>query len=450
MSSLGRSCLRVLVWYVIGAVAIGVAVYHRYPVLTPAIWTGVIAGFFFWLACAYLLAIPMAIIDWWRMRPGAKPRDGKRSAIIGPIRQSGSSLHSPFTRQPCVAYHYKITSAEGESPSTDYEGFALVPSYIATDDGQVRIMAYPDLDIPWERVKGEEPRQHARQYIEATTFTNTRKKSFKEMMAELSALLADDDGMIRYDNRIEPVTEDLGKCMLEERVLLSGENVCAIGKYSEERRALVPDPGAVSHAITIRKGTPGSFRRAQIRKAIGSAFGVVIILSLLAIAAGVFLNNVPLDLSEQMKPDRRFFWQEVKLEHWIEKTFRKRPDSGPMYFLDLCNHCAAGRLEAGGKSIELKHATGWENDEQRVIHLASREGDSDGVKLTYGKSRRDDVKVAIIINGKEFVVPGEWLLPAYLHTSLHTNEVLDGRVTVVAPNDSVRLRASFRAPLEQR
>ena len=36
--------------------------------------------FFLFLAIAYLLAIPRAFVDWWRMRPGAKPRDGKRSA----------------------------------------------------------------------------------------------------------------------------------------------------------------------------------------------------------------------------------------------------------------------------------------------------------------------------------------------------------------------------------
>lgn len=438
-----------LVMYVLAAIPVGIFVYHRLPIVTVAIWSGLIAGFFLFLAVAYLLAIPNALVDWWRMRPGAKPRDGKRSAIIGTIRHSGASLHSPFTRQPCVAYHYKIVSMAGEHPKNDYEGFALVPSYIATEDGQIRVMAYPELDIPWERVKGEEAREQARAFIESTAFTDMRAKGIKGAMAELRDLMTDDDGIIRYDHRVEPVTEDLGKCMLEERVLLSGDSVCAIGRYSEEKRALVPNPDGIVQPLTIRKGSLGSFRWGQIRKAIGSAIGVVILLALLAVAAGVFLTSVPMDAAEQKKPDRRFFWEEVKLERWIEREFRKTPDSGPMYFLELCDHCATGRLEAGGRVIELKHARGWEDASQRVVHLAAAEGETDGVTITYDKKKRGG-KVAIIINGREFAVPGDWLLPSDIQTSLHTNETLDGRVRVMAPNDSIRLRLSFRAPLEQR
>ena len=457
MPSLARSCLRVLLLYVVGAVAIGVAVYHRLPELTVAIWSGLIAGFFLWLAIAYLFAIPSSLIDWWRMRPGAKPRDGKRTAVIGTVRQAGASLHAPFSQKACVAYQYKIVSMEGENPSTDYEGFALVPSYIATDDAQVRILAYPELDIPWERLKGSEVKERASAFIESTTFTNTRAKTFKEMMAELRALHADDDGSVRYDNRIEPVTDDLGKCMLEERVLLSGDGVCAIGRYSEEKRALVPDgEGGFTHTLTIRKGTAGSFRRSQIRKAIGSAIGVVFCLAILAFAAGMFLINVPLDASEQKNPDRRFFWEEVKLERLIDQKYRMRsqkPDPifrGPMYFLDLCNHCATGRLEANDRVVELRHTTCWEDAARRVVHLAAAEGQTDGVTINYGRQDPWPVTVTIILNGKEFVVPKEWLIPSDIQFSLHTNEVLDGRVTVMAPNDAIRLKASFRAPIESR
>lgn len=445
---MARSCLRVLLLYFAAAAAVGVVFYHRFPEIGSAIGAGLVAGFFLCLAIGYLYAIPSAFVDWWRMRPGAKPRDGKRSAIIGPVRQSGASLHSPFTRQACVAYHYKIISMAGEGPKTDYEGFALVPSYIATDEGQIRIMAYPDLDYPAERIRGEEAREVARKYIESTTFTNTVEKGIKGAMAALNNLLNDDDGSIRYDHRIEPVS-DLGTCMLEEKVLLSGDNVCAIGKYSEERRALVTDPAGLLSALTIKKGTPASFRRGQIRKAIGSAIGVVICLGLLAGATLFFLNSVPMDEAEQRNPNRRFFWEEVKLEHWIERHIRKTPDTGPMRFLELCDHCATGVLEAGGKVIELKHAGGWEDAQQRVVHLAAAEGERDGVTLTYAKKQRGG-KVAIIINGREFPVPDEWLLPSDLHNSLHNNETLDGRVTVLAPNDTIRLRASFRAPLEQR
>ena len=45
-----------------------------------------------------------------------------------------------------------------------------------------------------------------------------------------------------------------------ERVLRSGETVCATGRYSQEKRALVPDPSATLHAITIRRGEVDKLR----------------------------------------------------------------------------------------------------------------------------------------------------------------------------------------------
>lgn len=455
MSSVARSCLRLFVVYALLAAGVAVVVYHRFPDMTTAVWSGIIAGFFVWLVFLYLWAIPSNLLDWVRLRPGVKPRDGKKSAVIGQIRASGASLHAPFTKTPCVAYHYKIISMATENQSTDYEGFALVPSYIATEEGQVRVMAYPELDVPWERASGIEAKQRAREYIAATNFLNTRGGGIKGLINELKQLLADDDGSIRYDYRIEPVTDDLDSCRLEERVILSGDTVCAVGRYSEERRALVPDPDAGAHAITIRKGEPGSFRARALSKAFGSAVAVVIITGLLAIAAGLFLVNFPMDASEQMNPKRRFFWEELRLERWLQKNVRKPlADSGSlnsfgMRFLTLCDHCATGQLEANGRVVELKYASGWESEATRVMHIAAREGERDGITMTFDRKARK-LQVAVVLNGREFVVPEEWLQPEDFQTALDSNQTMDVRITVLAPNDSIRARASARVPLEAR
>lgn len=456
MSTVARTCLRTLLIYALIAAAVGAVVYHRFPELGAAIWSGIIAGFFVWLAFAYLLAIPSHLLDWWRMRPGVPPRDGKRSAVIGPIRASGHSLHAPFSKTPCVAYHYKITSMETESESTDYEGFALVPSYIATDEGQVRVHAYPELDVPWNRLTGEEPRDHARAWIAATTFKNTRAEGLEGMMAELRQLNADDDGSIRYDYRIDPVADDLGKCRIEERVIRSGETVCALGKYSEQRKALVPDPAVAMHPVTITLGERGSFRGKALRKAFGSAVGVVICAALVAGAALLFLMNVPMDAAEQRNPARRFLWEEVKLERWLERQVRQPLQAADvvnapgMHFLTLCNGCATGRFEANGRVLELKHAGGWQNDAQRVIHLAAAAGERDGVTITAARQRDAIPEVILTLNGRSFPVPREWLAARDYETALDANDLLDGRLTVMAPNDAVRVRASFRVPLENR
>jgi hypothetical protein len=455
MNNIGKSCLKLLLAYAVAAAIVGVIVYHRVPVFPAAFWGGVIAGFFLWLTLAYLISIPGGFLDWWNLRPGAKPRDGKRAAIAGPIRALGASAHSPFTKTACVAYHYKITSWAGESPSTAYEGFMLVPSYIATEDGQVKIQAWPELDVKWEPVRGAELKENVRAYLDATSFTNTLAGGFRGMLEEMRKHLADDDGAIRYDYRIAAVADDLDKCKIEERVIRAGESVCAVGIYSEERKALVPDRKAPMYGITIRHGDAGTAQRRALRKAIGSAVGVVVCSAILAVAAAIFLVNFPMDASEQKNPARRFLWEEVKLERWLDANVRGRLvaadalGSRGMYFLELCDHCATGRLEANGRIVELRHAEGWESETQRVMHLSAAKGDRDGVTIDYDRKGRK-LQVSVIMNGRAFPVPDQWLQPNDFQTSLDSNQTMNGRLTVMAPNDEVRVRTSWRVPLEGR
>jgi hypothetical protein len=456
MSTLARSCLRMLLVYAALGTAIGVAVYHRFPQLAPAIWAGVIAGFFAWLTFAYLWAIPTHLRDWWRMRSGAPPRDGKRVAVIGTIHAAHSSLHAPFSKTSCVAYQYKVVSFKGQNPNTDFEGFAMTPSYVRTENGQVKILAYPELDVPEEPVRGPESKENAREFIDSTSFMAVRKEGLKAMTAELKQLLADDDGSMRYDHRMDPVAESLDHCRLTERVIRAGDTVCILGRYSEEKRAIVPDSGAVVHAATIRTGTPGSFRRGMLRKAIGSAFGVVVCAGLVTAAALIFLVNVPMDASEQMNPQRRFLWEEVKLERWLDKHVRTPlvqagtlTAPGMRLRDDLCDHCAVGRFEANDRVIELRHASAWENESMRVVHLAAAAGETDGVTITFDRAARRWT-IGLTMNGTTFTVPDAWTLPSDVQDSYGSGDHIHGRVTVLGPGDSVRVRAAFKSPIEQR
>lgn len=463
MAPLARSCLRLLLAYALAATAVGLFVYHRFPVGAVAGWSAVIAGFFLWLALAYLWAIPGQLRDWWRMRPGVPPRDGKRVAVIGPIHNSGATLRAPFSKTPCVAYLGTITNFAGEHPKKDYESFALAPSYIQTEQGQVKILAFPELDVPEEPVSGGEAKDAAAAYLASTTFLETVKAGFKGLRSEMKALAADDDGSIRYDYRTDPVADDLDTCRLAEKIVRAGDTVCATGIYSEERRGLVPDPDAIMHAITLRTGEPDSFRRRALRKALGSAFGFVLIGSLLTGAALLFLLNVPMDASEQMNPRRRFLWEEVKLERWIERTLRTPLVEGGTLIepglamrQDLCENCASGRLEANQYVIDLKHASAWQNGQTRVVHLSAAPGAADGVTITFDKTTKPvsaavgyPWTITITVNGKAFAVPKEWTIPQDVQ-HVHPSEVIDGRITVIDPNDAVRVRAAYKARMMEK
>ena len=460
MGNLARSCIRMFVLYAIGAAAVGLVVYHRLPDVTVAVWAGLIAGFFVFLAFGYLFAIPGHLRDWWRMRPGAAPRDGARVAVIGTIN-SGGSLRAPFSGKSCIAYQYKAVSLRGQQPATVLEGFAMTPSYVSIEGGQVRLLAYPELDVKEEPVRGAEAKPNAREFLDATSFVNFRQQGLKAASEELKTLLADDDGAMRYDHRMEEAF-DLDDCRFTERLVCAGDTVCITGRYSEERQALVPDPDALVHAATIRKGSPASFRRATLRKAFGSVIGVVICSALVAGAALLFAVNVPMDAAEQKNPDRRFLWEEAKLEHWLEKNVRMplvqsgTLSTSGMYFLELCDGCARGRLEANGRTIALEHAAGWEDEKARVIHISAAAGEADGVTIRFDRTRPVTAwheypsTITVTLNGRPWTVPHDWLLPADVQTSSSTGGVFDGRVTVMGPDDDVRVRAAFRAVVVER
>lgn len=460
MSNLARSCLRLLLVYALAGTAVGLVVYHRLPMIGPAIWAGIIAGFVIWLVLAYLWAIPMNILEWWRMRPGAGLRDGKRVAVIGTLHAITSSLHAPFSRTQCIAYHYKIVSMKGEHPHTDFEGFALAPSYVSTDTGQVKIQAYPDLEVPEEPVRGAEVKAAAREYLDSTTFFPIRQEGVKKAIGEMKKLMADDDGSMRYDHRMDPVAESLDDCRLTEKLVRAGDSVCVLGRYCEDKRALVPDPDAIMHAATIKRGEPASFRRSAMRKVFGSAIAAVIFAAIVTGAALVFFLNVPMDAAEQMNPTRRFLWQEVKFERWLDKNVRMplvqagTLSTPGMHMLDLCAHCATGRLEANGRVIELKHADAWEDEKARVIHLAARAGEKDGVTVTFDRTKKPlphhelPSTVTITMNGKDWTVPDDWMMPADVQTA-YGSDVLDGRLTVMGTGDNVRVRAAFRTPVKR-
>lgn len=455
MNNVAKSCLKLALAYLAAAAVAGVVIWHRVPVFPAAFWGGVIAGFVLWLALSYLLSIPLAILEWWNFRPGVKPRDGKRAAIAGPIRALGAPAHAPFTKTACLAYHYKITSWAGENPATAYEGFMLVPSFVATEDGQVRIQAWPELEVEWERVRGAELKANVREYLDATSFTDTHAGGLKGMLDEVRNLVTDGDGAIRFDYRMGAAVDDLDKCRIEERVIRAGDTVCAVGLYSEERKALVPDPKALMHGITIRREDAGAVPRRALRKAFTGAFGVAVCSAILAVAAALFLVNFPMDASEQQNPARRFLWEEVKLERWLDASVRQpliaagALGTRSMYFLELCPHCATGRLEANGRAVELRHAEGWESETRRVIHLSAAKGDRDGVTIDYDRKGRK-LHVLVIMNGRAFPVPDAWLQAHDYQTSLDSNQNLEGRLTVMAPNDEVRVRTSWRVPLERR
>jgi hypothetical protein len=175
------------------------------------------------------------------------PEHGRLTAIAGPIRPLGAALTSPFSGRPCVAYEYEVelplTPRRGhaDSKQTELAGFALAACVIEAPQGGVRLLGFPMLDeFPQRRISGPEPAARARAYAAAAPFERMQGTAALRMFAAFDDALADADGIVRKDFRMRDDPIPFEERRLNERVVDVGQQVCALGRYDAERRALVP------------------------------------------------------------------------------------------------------------------------------------------------------------------------------------------------------------------
>jgi hypothetical protein len=448
-NNLERVWRRSLISYALLSIAAALLIYHRTGLIPAALIGGLVGGL--------LLVAPFAaskltwnqLGEWWLIRRatrGGEPQDGSRVAIIGTIRPVRETLLSPFSQTPCIAYRYEIRGADGVSA----QGFAMAPASIRTTDRQIRLLAYPGLEVPPHYPRDEVAGRNAEAFVAAAQFTVTEGRATRDSMADLNALLADGDGRMRFDERLR-ADSDLSRGTLTEWILPVGATVCAIGRYSATRRALVPDPRAVHHGATIRTGEPSSFAGVALSGAFSGAFGIVISSLLILVAGLALVTFVRLDLAEQRNPSRFLIWPEVRLERWIDDNVRARLrtiglfDSGVSYPPQLCIDCAAGKLRVGTEEILLSHASIEKIGEKRIIRLSSSDGDGEGVVLTFDRGIRI-THFLVEKGGTTFEVPLSWLHPDDVKMSIRTLEdPIEGRVTLFTPDDSIRCHVSFNA-----
>jgi hypothetical protein len=412
-------------------------VYRRAPTTEGAFIGGTVGGLILLIAVSWFSAIPARILEWWRIvaaQLGGDPRDGQRVAIIGTLRGHGE-LTAPFSRERCVLYSYEIIARETHDNESTYrvayEGFATVPLSIEHGAERTRILARPDIKLPKTRPDSLTAKENAKLLVEHTTFAPAPKSSAIEKD------LSHTDGHLRVDYRRDPVVTNIGACTLMERLLRAEANVCAIGEFRADRRALVAP-------VTLRTGK--SFGIGAAWRVVNAAIACVIFSMFALIALTVFCMNFPIDAVEQARPQHTVEWWEIDLERFIQKHV-KTPlvrsgfmNSSGFYVTPLCVGCAKGRLEIGGRTIELKHAayTGG-----RSVHFSAKPGDRDGVTLD-GKDR-----VVLTIDGKSAAVPASWLLPNDIVTALGSEGEYEGRVTVIAPDGWIRCRVAFNTRVDE-
>ncbi|HEX7154115.1 MAG TPA: hypothetical protein VF618_21690 [Thermoanaerobaculia bacterium] len=435
MKSAKATCLVWTVLFFVLAGAAGWFVYRRAPDGSVAFFGGFGGGVLLIIVLSWIVAIPVRLAEWWlivRARFGAEPRDGKRAAIIGPLRGYGE-LQSPFRRERCVLYSYEIITRDVHDGETTerrmYEGFAMAPLSIEHGVERVRILARPAIPkLPVTHAKSRTHEANAKHFVESTTFAPAPMKVTEPDLSH-------SDGHYRYDHHRAPLETNFGACVLNESVLLPNTNVCALGIYRADRRALLAP-------VTLRTGA--SFAIGAAWRVVNAAIALVIFSAITLAAAAVFCANFPIDALEQAHPQWTLDWWEVDLERFVDQRVRPPMIAAgmldePGYRLqEVCDGCADGLLVVDGRTIDLKHAryTGG-----RSVHISPQPDATDGVTLTGNH-------VTLTIDGKSAGVPASWLQKNDIQTSLGENGDYAGRVTVMAPDGSIRCRVHFRTRVE--
>src|SRR5260221_6766677 len=225
-----------MLWMVLVAAYAYVA-WHRIQEPFPAAVIAVLGGTFAWALVASFIGFFTGGRDRAALRRAvnAEPlRDGRLEAANGPIRPLGTALEAPFTGRPCVLYQYDVKQpGAGQS---EFAGYALTPSAIATVRGSVGFLSWPILDkFPQEEATIDRARGLA--YLQSATFESLGPT---RILSVVSELLADDDGTVRKDLRIGDATLNLEGRTITERIVPVGTSITMLGRWSELKQGFTP------------------------------------------------------------------------------------------------------------------------------------------------------------------------------------------------------------------
>jgi len=251
------------------------------------LWVPIGAGFFMAIVIGVIRTAIGSAADARRVRRslepagfmGEQPKDGETIVVAGTIRPLGQALTAPFSHKRAVLYNYEV---ERPGPRTrnqsgtvkDYSGFALTPSVIDSMRGQVKLLCFPQLEAVEKEVAfGDDAVSNATAYIRDTQWTSMEGFNPTQIYREVKEMLTDDDGQIRKDWRMRE-RPDLEGATLMEQIVAPGSQVFAFGKWSAEKRGLIPDSGVPARLVV---GDARAVLKSLRGKVVGNIIGALLL-----------------------------------------------------------------------------------------------------------------------------------------------------------------------------
>ncbi len=177
-------------------------------------------------------------------------KNGSRIAVYGTIEPDRAQVSSPFLGRPCVLYEYHIFRKEEDKEYPEAVGWAFAPSSVRADNGDFKLLDYPNLmGFPEEKVKPSIGNSAIQRIILQTRFKQLNwllallLPSVVAMIPSLSWLLflsrRRDTGEIRTDIDYSGKKGAICADKVEERIVSPGTRVIAFGTYYSRHNALV-------------------------------------------------------------------------------------------------------------------------------------------------------------------------------------------------------------------
>ncbi|MEO5823793.1 MAG: ankyrin repeat domain-containing protein [Vicinamibacteraceae bacterium] len=320
----------------------------------------------------------------------APPVDGTLVVVAGRIRPLGAPLTSPLGARPCAAYEYEVVEhvparkGHAASKRTDLAGFGMAACVVETPDAAVRLLGFPLLDeFPQSSFSGPAAAARARQYAATTSFETMHGLGAFQMLSSFDDALADADGAVRKDFRMNEAAIPFEHRTLGERIVEVGQDVCALGRYDAEKRALVPRGATLNR---LWPGSPAVVRRLIVSKARSQA---VLGLSFFAVSHAMLGGAFYLSETRYAREPEASQASAIRSAVQdgdvaaLERVVRQgaNPDardaSGDAVLLDVREPAIAAALVRLGASVDVRHR----DDGDTPLIRAARMGIADLVRV---------------------------------------------------------------------
>lgn len=306
-----KSCgLLLLVWAVLAG-AYGYVAWSKVHELLPSAMIGVLGGTFAGVLVSSFIGLFTGGSDRAALKralAGEAPADGRLEAASGKIRPLGAPLYGPFTGRPCVAYEYDVKNPDGGR--SDFAGVGLTPCEVGSPRGPARLLGWAVLDQFGGASPGEIDAQRGISHLKAS---HLEPLGLTTMISVLGELMADDDGTIRKDFRVEDSDpEAVANRPIEEKIVPVGATVTVLGRWSTAKGGFVPGSGMMNRIF------PGDLPT-TLKKVGGSSLatfgiGVFFFLALHAILVPMYFlasKNAPKrDSRGEVLPKNLSVWDE--------------------------------------------------------------------------------------------------------------------------------------------